>query len=708
MGRDELCQFGRQAARERLDALLEEVEGVHQGEDIEHVHRMRVASRRLRSALRIFGDCFKGKKGKRWRQAAKEVTTSLGQARDLDVQIDFLSGMEGAEDLQPLIAHLKEGRTAMQPAICALMDQLSDGSPLLELKVELEGGEDWNGPPAALRPYAYTHAAVAVEELFEHAHSVPVYSDWQGHHALRIAAKRLRYALEAFRKAYDDGLDEELRELKKMQDVVGELHDCDIWLQRIPLLRKELPAVEGALDHLQVRLEGRRKELHGRLMETWYALTQERFFYRLLEKLKGHGQEEVCPVNVALISDVHGNAAALRAVLAHARDRGVSAILHAGDAVGLPEPDLAIDMLRGADVMSVSGNMDRDALEARQRKTSADAQLGSLVDAMKERSWDWIESLPKEVRLDICGRTLFMTHAAPDDEQDKLLPGTPESRLEDIAQEVKADVIVTGHSHVPMEREVSRTLFVNPGSVGRPRNGPKASYATLTFPELQLQHHLVEYDASGTAEEVRTLGLNDLAEDIAHGHQDDRTVAVGEWAMSLHPDQVHVEQVRTMTMLLFDQTHGLHRLKEGDRELLELAALVHDVGWSQGREGHQRRSLDLVMKADLPLDCREKMIVGCVARYHGTRAPRDTDRVFRDLKEGERKRVRKMSALLALADSLDRGHDSRVAGVSMAVGRKEVRLQLKGVGTFELEREWVGRKKGQFERAFKRRVRIGQ
>ena len=707
MARNDICQFGRSAVKERLDALKEEIDGVRQGEDLEHVHRMRVASRRLRSALTIFGDCFKGKKGKRWRQAVREVTRSLGQARDLDVQIEFL-GKTDVEGLEPLIAHLKDSRRTLQPEICALMDELSGSSPLLDLSAELEGAEGWNGSATTLHPYAYAHAAVAVEELFEHANSVPVYSDWQGHHALRIAAKRLRYALEAFRKAYDDGLDEELRQLKGLQDVVGELHDCDVWLQRIPELRREVPAAEVAMDRLKGQLEERRRKLHGRLMETWYALIQERFFYRILDKLKGHGTGEVCPVKVALISDVHGNAAALRAVLAHARDRGISAILHAGDAVGLPAPNEVIDMLRGADVMSVSGNMDRAALEARQGRTTGDAQLDLVVAKLNDRGWDWLTSLPNEVRLDICGRTLFMTHATPDDEHEKLLPGTPETRLKDIAQEVKADVVVTGHSHIPMERKVARTLFVNPGSVGRPRESPKASYATLTFPDLELQHHLVDYDASAVAGELLTLGFEATAGDVARGKRDDRAGAVSGWAMSLHPDQGHAEQVRNLSMLLFDLTSGAHRLKDDSRELLEMAALAHDVGWSQGGEGHQRRALDLIMKADLPLDRRDRMIVACVARYHGMKGPRECDRVFKDLKVKDKKLVRKLSALLSLADALDRGHDSRVAGISVVMKAEEVRLRLKGFGPFDLEREWIGRKKGQFESVFKRRVRLAQ
>ncbi len=712
VGKDDLCRFARQVTQDRLLALLAETEGVQAGEDIEHVHRMRVASRRLRSALRLFRECFKGKKVKRWREAAKEVTSSLGEARDLDVQMEFLAKLEedwGERGLEIVIERLRTRRAELQPGIASFMDRLTSESPLLDLRAELEDLEEWDGEASDLHSHAHAHASIAVEELFAHADSVPVFEDWQGHHALRIAGKRLRYTLEAFRGAYEDRLDEEIKALRGLQDVVGDLHDCDVWLQRLPDMMKKAPDALQALARLQEHMEGRRRELHQDLVESWYGLQQERFFYRLLERLKERGVEEVCPITVALVSDVHGNEAALRAVLAHARERGATAVLHAGDAVGPPRPRQAIGLLQEMDVLSVFGNMDREALEARKgRGGKADPHMEFVLREMDDASWDWLASLPQEVRLDICGRTLYMTHGAPGDDRQKLLLSTPDSRLKGIAQDVKADVIVTGHSHLPMGRKIARTLFVNPGSVGRPRGGPQASYATLTFPWLDLQHHLVEYDADRTADEVRALGFVDLAKDVGEGRKNDRTAEVGKWAMTMLPDQEHVEQVRMLALLLFDQLRGLHRLKEGDRELLEMAALVHDVGLCQGVQGHQRRALDLIMQAELTLDLREKMILACVSRYHGCRPPCGGDRVFKDLRQRDRKRVRKLSALLAIADALDRGHVSRVSGISAEIGKKEVRLVLAGQGPFSLEREWVGYKQCQFEKVFGRSVCLAE
>ena len=333
-------------------------------------------------------------------------------------------------------------------------------------------------------------------------------------------------------------------------------------------------------------------------------------------------------------------------------------------------------------------------------------QVDMAAERMGEGGWEWLAYLPEEVRLDVCGRTVYMTHAAPGEVTEKLLPGTPDVRYQELAAEVNADLVVVGHTHIPMVKKVSGTLFVNPGSVGRPRDGPEASYAVVDFPSLDVRAYRVAYDSAAAAEEVAAMGMEDLASALAEGRNSDSQGAVGRWASGLSPDWAHVEQVRTLAMLLFDHTRGLHRLGGRERELLELAALAHDVGLSQGAEGHQRRALDLVMGADLPLDRKAKMMVACVARYHGCRPPRDGDRVFKDLRKREREVVRRLASLLALADALDRGHGSAVSGLKVKAGKKELRLKLLGRGPFALEREWGGYKAVQFERTFGRRVRF--
>ncbi len=709
---DALCAFGRRIVAQRVDALLAEVEGARTGEDIEHVHRMRVASRRLRSALRIFGECFKGKKAKRWRKAARQVTASLGDARDLDVQIELLR--ETAKDWQGeesvgaalVIEMLGCRRRSLQPEVAALMDRITGDGAFQEMRADMDAEAMDGLDLSTLYPHAYAHASLAVDELMERSHSVPVYEDRQGHHAMRIAGKHLRYALEAFRDAYPDGLDEEMKVLKGLQDVLGELHDCDVWQQRLPGFREEAPAAAKALDRLGRDFETRRRELHSELLRMWSALQQERFLFRLLEKLKGRPITDACPVRVALISDAHGNAAALRAVMEHARANGATAFLNAGDAIGLPQPVETVRLLMDGEVLGVVGNIDRTALRIASGKKTADRQWEMSTEMLGKEELEWLASLPEDLRLDICGCTVLVAHASPGQEAEKIAPYTPETRLRHLAQAGRADVIVTGHSHMPMVRECAGTVFVNPGSVGRPRDGPEASYALLDLPSMTARLVRVPYDAKGVADELRAQGFRDLPRDVENGRTADRARDAGKWAEQFHIERAHAEQVRSLATLIFDHTRGLHRLDPKDRELLELAAMVHDVGICEGAEGHQRRALDMVMKADLPLDEVERRMLACIARYHGLRSPRGGDRVFKGLTQSERKRVCKLSAILALADGLDRSHRSLVGSVEVRIRRKEVDMIVSGLGDLSAEMEWGNMKAARFARAFGRKVNI--
>ncbi len=84
------CVFGIGRLLPLIDVISTEIAGVRAADDIEQVHRMRVASRRLRAALPLFSSCFSEKDFRHWMHEIKKVTSALGAARDTDVQIAFL------------------------------------------------------------------------------------------------------------------------------------------------------------------------------------------------------------------------------------------------------------------------------------------------------------------------------------------------------------------------------------------------------------------------------------------------------------------------------------------------------------------------------------------------------------------------------------------------------------------------------------------
>ena len=86
------CLFGAKVLLKKLQDVAKEIDGVRNAEDIERIHDMRVATRRVRSALPLFEKCMPGKNSKKWNKEMKSVTRALGTARDADVQMDFLQG----------------------------------------------------------------------------------------------------------------------------------------------------------------------------------------------------------------------------------------------------------------------------------------------------------------------------------------------------------------------------------------------------------------------------------------------------------------------------------------------------------------------------------------------------------------------------------------------------------------------------------------
>src|SRR5512136_2424621 len=86
------CHYGCQTLLRLLPTLESQVDGIIKAEDIEYVHKMRVASRRIRAALPLFKNCFPKQRFRKWLKRIKRVTRFLGEARDVDVQITFVRG----------------------------------------------------------------------------------------------------------------------------------------------------------------------------------------------------------------------------------------------------------------------------------------------------------------------------------------------------------------------------------------------------------------------------------------------------------------------------------------------------------------------------------------------------------------------------------------------------------------------------------------
>lgn len=146
----------------------------------------------------------------------------------------------------------------------------------------------------------------------------------------------------------------------------------------------------------------------------------------------------------------------------------------------------------------------------------------------------------------------------------------------------------------------------------------------------------------------------------------DRLKALRRFAERCRTDRRHVEQVLRLSERLF-QVLGKHLgCTSEDWPLLEAAALVHDVGQLVSYRGHHRHSFHLIAHADaLPFPPRERLLLAVISRYHRKAPPSKKHPEFAQLTQEERARVRRIAAILRLADGLDRGHVSAVESLRL-------------------------------------------
>jgi exopolyphosphatase/pppGpp-phosphohydrolase len=130
-------------------------------------------------------------------------------------------------------------------------------------------------------------------------------------------------------------------------------------------------------------------------------------------------------------------------------------------------------------------------------------------------------------------------------------------------------------------------------------------------------------------------------------------------------DEFHTRQVTRLALLLFNQLQPLHHLCEVDRLWLELAGILHDIGWVEGWRAHHKASLHIILSTQLlPLDSKERLIIGSIARYHRKALPDLSHDHFSALTSEERERVCFLSAFLRFADGLDRSHQGIVKNIT--------------------------------------------
>lgn len=192
---------------------------------------------------------------------------------------------------------------------------------------------------------------------------------------------------------------------------------------------------------------------------------------------------------VAVLSDIHGNVVALRAVLADIEALGIGWIVVAGDMVGFgPNPDEVVDLLAARGAQMIRGNHEKDyvALYATPQMPAlwrTDPRLRSMAWSMERlgpQRRAFLSALPDRLLLD---EATLVVHGSPRHVRDAILASTAEDDLEAMFAGESARLSFVGHTHRPLVRATARRRVVNVGAVGLPLDGdPRASYAVAVRP----------------------------------------------------------------------------------------------------------------------------------------------------------------------------------------------------------------------------------
>ncbi len=217
-------------------------------------------------------------------------------------------------------------------------------------------------------------------------------------------------------------------------------------------------------------------------------------------------------MRIAVFSDIHSNLEALREVLKACGK--VDQYLCLGDIVGYgANPNEVIQLIKQHKMLAIRGNHDEAVLTGIAEgfnPTAASAVEWTRRDIGAE-SLAFLKSLPLHLKIELDGLHTHIVHGSPEEPlEEYIYPDENQERLQSFLTLTKADLLLLGHTHLPMDIRVGKGRVVNPGSVGQPRDGdPRASFAVLGV-EGRLVNctiHRVKYDVEKTAQKILDAGL---------------------------------------------------------------------------------------------------------------------------------------------------------------------------------------------------------
>jgi len=187
-------------------------------------------------------------------------------------------------------------------------------------------------------------------------------------------------------------------------------------------------------------------------------------------------------------------------------------------------------------------------------------------------------------------------------------------------------------------------------------------------------------------------------------------VGARSFARRMEYDQRHAEHVRELSILLFDQLQPVHHLPAQSRVLLEAGALLHDTGHMISHRGHHKHGEYLALNGDIQgLEGRDRAVVAALVRYHNRKSvPAGHHAAYSSLNSGDQRIVRRLAAILRIAEALDHSHRQRVLKLRASFQRGAVGLQVHARGDAAEDLRDASRSAELFENEFHVRLYFRQ
>lgn len=216
-------------------------------------------------------------------------------------------------------------------------------------------------------------------------------------------------------------------------------------------------------------------------------------------------------MRLALLGDIHGNAAALEAVLSAAAAADAEHLCITGDFTGYYyEPLRVLQLLEGWSFDAVRGNHDdfflaccKNSEIISEYRMKYGTSIDSSLDVLDQNDRSFLRQLPRDTTLNLDGTPILLAHGAPWDTDTYVYPDADESVWEQIAG-YGASLVVLGHTHYQFDRRLHGSLVINPGSVGQPRDRrPGAAWTLFDTQTGQFEHRRETYDVDTLVREAQ-------------------------------------------------------------------------------------------------------------------------------------------------------------------------------------------------------------